>query len=92
MICNMKPCNITSRSLITAQLSESNKTTARGRRESMVVGFTTTYMQSGPITTNFVSLNPTQAIQHYVIKFVSNLGQVGGFLRFPPPIKLTATI
>ena len=38
---------------------------------------------------NVVSLNPTQAIQHYVIKFV------GGFLwvlRFPPPIKLTATI
>jgi hypothetical protein len=34
-------------------------------------------------------------IQHYVIKFVSNLRQVGGFLwvhRIPPPIKLTATI
>jgi hypothetical protein len=32
-------------------------------------------------------------IQHYVIKFVSDLRQVGGFLRiprFPPPIKLTA--
>jgi hypothetical protein len=30
-----------------------------------------------------------------VIKFVSDLRQVGGFLRvlrFPPPIKLTATI
>ena len=33
------------------------------------------------------------SIQHYVIKFVSGLRQVGGFLRFfPPPIKLTATI
>jgi hypothetical protein len=34
-------------------------------------------------------------IQHYVIKFVSDLRQVGGFLRvhlFPPPINLTATI
>jgi hypothetical protein len=34
-------------------------------------------------------------IQHCVIKFVSDLRQVGGFLRvlrFPPPIKLTATI
>jgi hypothetical protein len=34
-------------------------------------------------------------IQHYVIKFVSDLEQVGGFvrvLRFPPSIKLTATI
>ena len=33
--------------------------------------------------------------QHYVIKFVIDLRQVGGFLRvlrFPPPIKLTATI
>jgi len=32
---------------------------------------------------------------YYVIKFVSDLRQVGGFLRvlrFPPPIKLTATI
>ena len=32
---------------------------------------------------------------HYVIKFVSNLRQVGGFflvLRFPPPIKLTTAI
>ena len=30
--------------------------------------------------------------QYYVIKFVSDLRQVGGFLRvlrFPPPIKLT---
>jgi hypothetical protein len=45
-----------------------------------------------------VSLNPAYGkvylIQHYVIKFVSDLRQVGGFLwelRFPPPIKLTAT-
>jgi hypothetical protein len=35
------------------------------------------------------------SIQHYVIKFVSDLQQVGGFLRvlrFPPSIKLTAVI
>ena len=31
-------------------------------------------------------------VQHYVIKFVSDLQQIGGFLRFPAPIKLTATI
>ena len=34
-------------------------------------------------------------VRHYVMKFVSVLRQVGGFLqvlRFPPPIKLTATI
>ena len=29
-------------------------------------------------------------IQHYVIKFVSDLRQIGGFLRFPPPTNLTA--
>ena len=56
-------------------------------------------MQPVPITTNVASLNPAHgevyAIQHYVIKFVSDLRQVSGFLRvlrFPPPIKLTAMI
>jgi len=36
-----------------------------------------------------------QGVQHYVIKVVNDLRQVGGFLwvlRFPPSIKLTATI
>ena len=49
-------------------------------------------MQSVPITTNVVSSNP---VHDEVIKFVSDLRQVGCFLRvlrFPPPIKLTATI
>ena len=32
-----------------------------------------------------------KAIQHYVIKFVSDIRQVGGFLRLCLPIKLTAT-
>jgi hypothetical protein len=56
-------------------------------------------MQSVPITTNVVSSNPAHGevylIQHYVMKFVSDLLQVGSFLRvlrFPPPIKLTTTI
>jgi len=56
-------------------------------------------VQSVPITTKVVSSNPVHAemysIQHYVIKFVSDLWQVGGFfraLRFPPPIKLAAMI
>ena len=51
-------------------------------------------VQSVPITAKVVSLNPTDVevylIQHYVIKFVSDLRQVGGFLRvlwFPPPNK-----
>jgi hypothetical protein len=61
-----------------------------------------------PITTIVVSSNPTygevysiqhyvikfvsDSIQHYVIKLVSDLKQLGGFLRFPPPIKQAATI
>ena len=56
-------------------------------------------MQSVPITTDVVSSNLDQGevywMQHYVLKFVSYLRQVSGFprvLRFPPPIKLTATI
>jgi hypothetical protein len=51
-------------------------------------------MQSVYITTNVRSSNPAHgevySIQHYVIKCVSDLQQVGGFrrlLRFPPPIK-----
>ena len=64
-----------------------------GRRDCMVVRFITTYaiiayhhwcyefeFHSGEV----------YPIQHYVIKFVSNLWQVGGFLRvlrFLPPIK-----
>jgi len=41
------------------------------------------------------STGEVYSIQHYVINFVNDLRQVGGFLRelrFPPPIKLTATI
>jgi len=56
-------------------------------------------MQSVPMTTNVVRSKSVHgevySIKHYVIKFVSDLRQVGGFLRilrFPPPIKLTATI
>ena len=56
-------------------------------------------VQSVPITTKVVSSNPVHGevhlIQHYMIKFVSNLRQVDGCLRvlwFPPPIKLNATI
>jgi hypothetical protein len=44
-------------------------------------------MQSVPITTNVVSLNSAHGevylIQHYVIKFVSDLRQVSSFLSSP---------
>ena len=66
----------------------------RGRsgRYRMIVGITTTRAIS-------CGFNPVHgqvySIQHYMIKCVSDLRQVGGFLlilRFSPPIKLTATI
>jgi hypothetical protein len=51
------------------------------------------------VATNVVNSHPANgevySILHYVIKFVSDLRQVGGFLhvlRFPPPIKLTAMV
>jgi hypothetical protein len=51
------------------------------------------------LRTDIVSLNlahgEVYSIQHYVIKFVSDLRQFSCFhqvLRIPPPIKLTATI
>jgi len=50
----------------------------------LVVGFANTYMQSVLITINVVILNPAHwdvySIQHYVMKFVSDLQQVCGFL------------
>jgi hypothetical protein len=53
-------------------------------------------MQSVPITTDYeFEFRSGRGVQHYVIKFVSDLRQVGGFLQvlwFPPQIKLTATI
>ena len=73
----------------------------RHSRDRIVVGFTTTcaIMQSMPITTIVVSsktaTGEVYSIQHYVIKFVIDLRQIGGFLRvlrIPPPITLTAMI
>jgi hypothetical protein len=65
-------------------------------RDGMVVGFTITYAISAYHywCCEFESRSG-RGVQHYVIKFVSDLWQISGFLRalrFPPPIKLTATI
>ena len=64
--------------------------------DRMVVGFTTTYAVSAyhHWCCEFESRSG-RGVHHYVIKFVSDLEQVGGVhwvLQFPPPIKLTATI
>jgi len=60
----------------------------RRGRDCIVVGFITTYHHW---CCEFESRSE-QGVQHHVIKFVSDLQQVGGFLRFPPSIKLTTTI
>ena len=56
----------------------------RGHRgcDRMVVGFKLP-MQSVPITTDVMSSNLDQSkvYEHYVIKFVSDLRQVSGFLQ-----------
>ena len=69
-----------------------------GRRghNRLVVGFTTTYavIAYHHWCREFESRSGW-GVQHYVIKFVNDLRRVGGFLRvlrFPSPIKLTATI
>jgi len=58
-------------------------------------------MQLVSITSKVMILNPlpgeVYSIQHYVIRFVSDLLHNSGFLwvillQFPPPIKLTAMI
>ena len=64
----------------------------------MVVGLQLP-VQSVPITTKVLSLNPAHgemySMHHYVMKFVSDLQQVGSLLQvlqFRLPIKLTAMI
>jgi hypothetical protein len=66
--------------------------------DRIVVGFTTTCVISA-YHTKCMSSNPVNcevySIHHCVIKFVSDFQHFGGFrrvLRFPPPIKLIATI
>ena len=68
----------------------------RRGRDHMVVVFTTTYAISAyhHRCCEFESRSG-RGVQYYVIKFVSDLRQVDGFLmvlRFPTSIKLTAMI
>jgi hypothetical protein len=63
----------------------------RRGRDRMAAGFTTVYAISA-YHHQCCEFESGRGVQHYVIKFVSDLRQVGNFLRFPPPIKLTTTI
>jgi hypothetical protein len=69
--------------LVLNQCNNSQQVGRRGR-DRMVVGNTTTYAIV-PITTEVVISNLDQgdvySIQHYVINFVSDLWQIGDFLR-----------
>jgi len=59
----------------------------------MVIGFTTTCAIGDYHHLNHeYESRSWRGVQHYVMKFVSGLRHCGGFLRFPPPLKLTATI
>ena len=70
----------------------------RRGRDHMVVGAITTYAVNAyhHFHCEFETCSDEVfLIQHYVIKFVNDMRQVGGFLRvlqFPPPINLTAMI
>ena len=82
--------------VICINLARITSTGGRHGHDRMVVGFTTTYITSAYQywCCEFAS-RPERGVQHFVIKFVSDLRQVGGFLRvlwFPPPIKLTVMI
>ena len=63
----------------------------RHGRNRMVVLYLQLPVQSVPISTKIVSLNPIHSevysIQHYVIKFVSDLRQVCGVFRVESGIK-----
>ena len=56
--------------------------------DNMIVEFTSTYVQSIPITSKIVGSNSVHdevyLIQHYVIKFVCDLYQVGGLALCTP--------
>jgi hypothetical protein len=68
----------------------------RRGRDRMIVWFPTTYAISGYHHWCFeFEARSGRGVQQYVIKSVSDLRQVGGFLwvlRLTPPIKLTAMI
>jgi hypothetical protein len=66
----------------------------RRGRDRMVVGFTTYVISAYHHWCCEIESRSGRGAQHYVVKFVSALQQVGGFLRifrFPPPIKLNIT-
>ena len=64
----------------------------RGRRKRMVIEFTKKNYAMRYVLSSNPGHDEVYSIQHYMIKLVSDLRQVGRLLTFPPPIKLTTTI
>jgi len=67
----------------------------RGRDRKVVVFITTYAISAYHLWCCEFESRSGPGLQHYMIKFVSDLRQIGGFLRvlrFRPPIKLTAMI
>ena len=64
----------------------------RRGRERMVVGFKTTYAIDAYHRWRELESRPGRGVQYYVIKFVSDLRQVGGFLWFPPPMSVKSPL
>jgi hypothetical protein len=64
-------------------------------RDRIIVEVTTIYAITTKLVRSVHVHSEVYSIQHYVIKSVSDLRQIGGFprvIRFPPPIKLATTI
>jgi hypothetical protein len=59
---------------------------------SCAVGAEFEYDKIKDIREKYMDTDSVYSIKHYMIKFVSDLRQVIGFLWFPPQIKLTVTI
>ena len=82
--------------VICINLAKIKSAGGRRGRDRMVGGFITTYgISAYHHCCCELEYRPGRSVQHYVIKIVSDLRQIGGFLlvlRFPPAIKLTFTI
>ena len=63
--------------------------------QSSYISYINIHLEKKGWSENWIFKKLFYSIQYYVVKFVSDLQRVGGFLRvlrFAPPIKLTATI
>ena len=77
---NLLQCSLKSAKQRGFKLNSNFATVWRDRGGRMVVEFTTTYVYAVSAYHHWFCEFEFRSIQHYVIKFVSDLWQVGGFL------------